>query len=176
MTTEFPCCSPRKEEQHGEENSQRNYDQWNKTMDQRQHRTRICRKACGSAGGQHHSRHAVCSAETQFPHLCKKWFEVFSKPSVAKVTAITYERQLTRYIYPVLADIDIEDIIPADVQRIFNEMNGARETKIKVKNVLNMIFEQAVEDDLIRKNPLRSRGIRITGRASRPIEPYSESK
>ena len=69
--------------------------------------------------------------------------------------------------------MDLEDIVPADVQRIFNEMNGARETKVKVKNVLNMIFEQAVEDDLIRKNPLRSRSIRITGRASRPIEPYS---
>lgn len=72
LTTEFPCCSPRKEEQHGEENSQRNYDQWNKTMDQRQHRTRICRKACGSAGGQHHSRYAVCSIETQFRHLRKE--------------------------------------------------------------------------------------------------------
>lgn len=50
-------------------------------------------------------------------------------------------------------------------------MNGARETKIKVKNILNRIFEQTVENDLIRKNPLRSRGIRITGRGSRPTEP-----
>lgn len=36
-----------------------------------------------------------------------------------------------------------------------------------------MIFEQAVEDDLIRKNPLRSRSIRITGRSSRATEPYT---
>ena len=68
-----------------------------------------------------------------FRIYAQKWFEVFSKPAVSQVTAITYERQLTRYIYPVLADIDIEDIVPADVQRIFNGMNGARETKIKVK-------------------------------------------
>ena len=108
-----------------------------------------------------------------FRTYAQKWFEVFSKPVVSQVTAITYERQLTCYIYPFLADIDIEDIIPADVQRIFNEMTGARESKIKVKNVLNMIFEQAVEDDLIRKNPLRSRSIRITGRSSRPTEPYT---
>lgn len=89
------------------------------------------------------------------------------------VTAITYERQLIRYIYPALGDLDVEDIVPADLQRIFNEMDGAKETKLKVKNVLNMILEQAVEDDLLRRNPLHSRSIRIAGRASQPTEPYT---
>ena len=67
----------------------------------------------------------------------------------------------------------MEDILPADIQRIFNGMDGAKETKIKAKNVLNMVLEQAVEDGLIPRNPLSSRSIRITGRASRPTEPYS---
>ena len=108
-----------------------------------------------------------------FRTYAEKWFEVFSKPNVDIVTAITYERQLTRYIYPALGDLDVEDIVPADIQKIFNEMNGAKETKLKVKNVLNMILEQAVEDDLLRRNPLQSRSIRIAGRASKPTEPYS---
>ncbi len=69
--------------------------------------------------------------------------------------------------------MDIEDILPADVQRIFNAMDNARETKVKVKNVLNMVLEQALEDNLIQKNPLKSRSIRITGRSSKPTEPYS---
>lgn len=53
--------------------------------------------------------------------------------------------------------------MPADVQRIFNDMDGAMETKIKTKNVLNMIFQQAIEDGLIQRNPLLSKSIRITG-------------
>ena len=52
--------------------------------------------------------------------------------------------------------MNIEDILPADVQRIFNGMDGARETKIKTKNVLNMVFQQALEDGLIQRNPLLS--------------------
>ena len=69
--------------------------------------------------------------------------------------------------------MNIEDILPADVQRIFNGMNGARETKIKTKNVLNMVFQQALEDGLIQRNPLLSKSIRITGRGCKPTEPYS---
>ena len=58
--------------------------------------------------------------------------------------------------------------------RGFNKMsNAGKETKMKTKLVLNMIFEQAIEDDFIRKNPLRFRSIRITGTSSRPTEPYS---
>ena len=114
-------------------------------------------------------------AETkhEFQAYAQKWFEVFSKPNVECVTATTYERQLRRHIYPVLAGINVEDILPADIQRVFNGMDGAKETKIKAKNVLNMVLEQAVEDGLIPRNPLSSRSIRITGRASRPTEPYS---
>lgn len=52
-------------------------------------------------------------------------------------------------------------------------MDGAGETKIKTKNVLNMVFQQALEDGLIQRNPLLSKSIRITGRGSKPTEPYS---
>jgi len=39
--------------------------------------------------------------------------------------------------------------------------------------VLNMIFQQAIEDEIIVKNPLASKSIRITGRAPKPTEPYT---
>lgn len=116
----------------------------------------------------------ITLSKHNFRIYAQKWFEVFSKPNVEMVTAITYKRQLIRYIYPALENLNVEDIVPADIQKIFNEMDGAaRETKAKVKNVLNMILEQAVEDDLLRRNPLQSRSIRITGRASKPTEPYT---
>lgn len=108
-----------------------------------------------------------------FKTYAQRWFEIFSKPNIELVTAQTYERQLKRHIYPAFAGMCIEDIAPTDVQRMFNSMNGAKETKIKVKNVLNMIFEQAIEEDIILKNPLRSRSIRITGSASTPTRPYT---
>ena len=108
-----------------------------------------------------------------FRDYAQKWFEVFSKPNVATVTAITYERNLNKHIYPALKGKTIEEIQPADVQNLFNRMKGAKESKKKVKNVLNMIFNQAVEDGLIVRNPLQSKSVRITGVASKATEPYT---
>lgn len=53
-------------------------------------------------------------------------------------------------------------------------MNGTKASKVKVKGVLNMSFEQAVEDKLILRNPLSSRSIRITGDVRRRSKTQSQ--
>ena len=52
-------------------------------------------------------------------------------------------------------------------------MSGAKATKDKTKLVLNMILEAAVEDDIIPKNPLKSRRVKITGKASEFTKEYT---
>ena len=108
-----------------------------------------------------------------FREYAQRWFDVFSKPNVETVTATTYARQLRLYLYPAFGEMFVEDINPSDVQALFNGIDGARETKLKVKMVLNMIFQQAMEDEIIVKNPLASKSIRINGRPSKPTEPYT---
>lgn len=110
-----------------------------------------------------------------FRAYAEEWFNVFATPNIANVTAITYARQLNNHIYPVLGEKAIEDISPADIQKVFNNMpNSAKqETKNKVKIVLNQIFEKAIDDGLIIKNPLRSPSIKIKGTAASVTEPYS---
>ena len=51
-----------------------------------------------------------------FQTYAQRWFVVFSKPNVASVTAATYEYQLKRHIYPVFVGMNVEDILPSDVQ------------------------------------------------------------
>ena len=109
----------------------------------------------------------------KFQEYAQRWYDVFSKPNVETVTATTYARQLRLYLYPAFGEMFVEDIKPSDVQALFNGIDGARETKLKVKMVLNMIFQQAVEDEIIAKNPLASKSIRINGRAPKPTEPYT---
>ena len=119
-------------------------------------------------------QHVAVGEKHRFEDYAYKWFETFSKPNVEKATAITYERQLRLHICPVLGEMSVEDIKPFDVQSVFNQMGDtAKETKQKVKIVLNMIFEQAIEDELLRRNPLESKSIRITGTSSQATEPYS---
>lgn len=110
-----------------------------------------------------------------FKAYAENWFWIFSKPNVSNVTALTYERQLNYHIYPVLGGKNIEEITAADVQSVFNRMDddAKQDTKNKVKIVLNQIFEMAIEDGIIHRNPLKSSAVKIKGVAASVTEPYT---
>ena len=118
------------------------------------------------------------TAETHnFREYALKWFECSSKPNVESVTAIAYEQQLNTHILPVLGDMAVEDITIPDVQRVFNTMDESgkktTETKKKTRTVLNMILQQAVEEDIIHKNPLKAKSVRVKGEPSKPTSTYT---
>lgn len=108
-----------------------------------------------------------------FADYAMTWFETYSKPNIETVTATTYKRQLTCHLLPAFEGLAVEDITTDDVQRLFNGMTGAKASKDKTKMVLNQILDAAVEDGLITKSPLRSKRIKITGKASQPTAPYT---
>ena len=113
-----------------------------------------------------HSKHP-------FDDYAMTWFETYSKPNIETVTATTYKRQLTLHLLPAFSGLAVEDITTDDVQRLFNGMGGSKATKDKAKMVLNQILDAAVEDGLISKSPLKSKRIKITGKASQATVPYS---
>lgn len=108
-----------------------------------------------------------------FSDYAMTWFETYSKPNIETVTATTYKRQLTLHLLPAFSGLTVEDITTDDVQRLFNRMNGSKATKDKAKMVLNQILDAAVEDGIISKSPLKSKRIKITGKASQATVPYS---
>jgi len=108
-----------------------------------------------------------------FKDYAWNWFELYSKPNIDATTAITYQRQLKVHLVPTFEKMDIEDITTDDLQRFFNKMSGVKTTKDKVKLVLNMIFEAAIEDGFIVKNPLKSKRLKITGPSSSPTKEYT---
>lgn len=110
-----------------------------------------------------------------FRDYAENWFNVFSKPNISEVTAITYERQLRNHIYPVIGNKFLEEITVADVQSVFNRMGDEvkKETKNKAKIVLSQIFKMAYEDRLISRNPMQSSSLKIKGLASDDTRPYT---
>ena len=113
------------------------------------------------------------SGEHLFGEYAQNWFDIYSRPNIETATAATYQRQLTRYLIPAFGDMLIKDISTDDIQKLFNNMTGAKTTKIKTKQVLHMILEAAREDGLIQRNPLKSRRLKITGDASKVTKEYS---
>lgn len=109
-----------------------------------------------------------------FPEYAQRWFDVYGKPAVATVTALTYQRQIDRYLTPAFRDKSVEEITTADIQALFNTMGDcAKETKNKVKTVLGMIMSCAVEDGLIVRNPMLSKRLRVSGKKSTDTLTYS---
>lgn len=113
------------------------------------------------------------SCKHLFSDYAMTWFETYSKPNIETVTATTYRRQLTCHLLPAFDGLAVEDITTDDVQRLFNGMTGAKATKDKTKMVLNQILDAAMEDGLITKSPLKSKRIKITGKASQATIPYT---
>ena len=113
------------------------------------------------------------SSKHLFTDYAWEWFKTYSKPNIETVTATTYKRQLTRHILPAFEGLFVEDITTDEVQRLFNGMNGAKTSKDKTRTVLNQILDAAVEDGYITKSPLKSKRIKITGKASQPTVPYT---
>ncbi len=108
-----------------------------------------------------------------FGEYAREWFELFCKPNIESATIQTYERQLNKYILPSLGEKYIEDITVGDVQQLFNGIKTSKASKDKVKTVLNQVFESAIDDNYLARNPFNSRRLRISGRESEPTKEYS---
>lgn len=108
-----------------------------------------------------------------FDEYAVKWFNIYSKPNVSDVTAITYERQLKKYLLPSFGDKYIEDISTDDIQSMFNSIKNTKASKEKIKTVLNQIIKSAIDDRYIDRNPLNSNKLKIKGKASKTTEPYT---
>ena len=116
---------------------------------------------------------APVKTKKNFGQFARNWYEKYSEPTVSTATATTYDRQLRLYILPALGHKNVEDITLDDVQSLFNGMDGAKTTKDKCKNVLNMIFKLAVEEGLMTRNLLDSSSFRLRGEASKTTQPYT---
>ena len=113
------------------------------------------------------------TSKHDFAAYAQNWFDLYSKPNIELATATTYQRQLRLYLIPAFDGMAIEDITTDDVQKLFNGMTGAKATKQKAKQVLNMVFETALEDGLIQRNPLKSKRLKITGASTQFTKEYS---
>ena len=82
------------------------------------------------------------------------------------LTSLTRDGIIKNHINPRFGKIRISDISTTDIQTWFNELekNYAHETLLKIKNIMSPVFNAAVEDGLINRNPFLSDRIKIGGK------------
>ncbi len=86
-------------------------------------------------------------------------------------TVDTYLRSANNHILPRFGDVPIGDITTAEIQRMYDELDASgcsNETIKKVRNIMNPVFEYAIEKGIIVRNPFSSKLLTINGKETRP--------
>lgn len=107
----------------------------------------------------------------------RDFYDTYKQDQV-ETTIIARERIIKNHILPQFGERRIDNITTSECQAWFNALNKkyARETILKIKNVIYPVFEAAVEDRLIERNPLHSRFIKIGGRDTVPHKAIPREK
>ncbi len=107
----------------------------------------------------------------------RDFYDTYKQDQV-ETTIIARERIIKNHILPQFGERRIDSITTSECQAWFNALNKkyARETILKIKNVIYPVFEAAVEDRLIERNPLHSRFIKIGGKDTVPHKALPREK
>lgn len=93
-----------------------------------------------------------------FNEWAQRWLDAYKRDDVKTNTYITtYDRPCRNYIFPHFKDKILQDITPLDIKAFINSVSGLSQSYVdKICLCLKQIFEAAIDNDLIAKNPCRN--------------------
>ncbi len=88
------------------------------------------------------------------------------KTQQQKNTTVNRARIIKNHIKPKFGEWRIDLITTNSIQKWFNELakTYSKETILKIKNTLSPVFDAAVEDEMITRNPIKSKRLENNGR------------
>ncbi|MGN1303725.1 MAG: tyrosine-type recombinase/integrase [Oscillospiraceae bacterium] len=98
------------------------------------------------------------SSEMTLAKWATNWLEVYKKPTVSKNSyEYTYANAVNKHIIPYFGTAKLTDVKSADVQKFYNEKSQTLSESMmkKINLCMNGIFETAIDNDLIIKNPTK---------------------
>ncbi len=93
----------------------------------------------------------------------KRWMEVYKEKSIRPNTKREYTHIYYKNISPYIGHRKINSIVKSDIQQLIDiayDSNYKYERQSKIKVVLLDVFQRALEDDLIIKNPVKGINLR----------------
>ena len=87
------------------------------------------------------------------------WFETYARSGRKATTCTNYKSYFNTYIRETIGKKPIIKVTKLDCQRIINEMveNGKKHsTMLNLKSCLNKVFESAIDEDILIKNPSKN--------------------
>ena len=93
-----------------------------------------------------------------FSSWTQEWLETYKKPDIKPITFdATYDRPCRLHIIPYFKDKTLQDITQLDIKKFLNTLTEHSQSLIdKIVICLRGIFEAAIDNELIIKNPCRN--------------------
>ena len=113
------------------------------------------------------------NSNTKFSRWAQEWLTVY-KTGVCKKNHDTYADNIRKHIEPTLGKLPINSIRPVHCQKVLNLQAGKSKSHVgKLRMTMYQIFEQAIENGYIVKNPARKLTLpTVTEGTHRPITDF----
>jgi integrase len=104
------------------------------------------------------------------------WLRLYKNGKLKPNTLIVYNRLIDIAIRQQIGEIDLKDITPIKLQEFFNGLANeyAPATLQKVKNILKPAFQKAVDNNMLKKNPMA--GVELPKQVKPLIHALSENE
>lgn len=115
-----------------------------------------------------------------FGEYADKWLNIYKKKSLKPNTEASYRRKLNAHLLPAFSEKPISSISTEDVQVFMNDRSHlSRKTLRDLKALLGQIMKDALDEELIAKDPTESRRLSIpsdksTKREALPLDQFKE--
>lgn len=111
------------------------------------------------------SKEAKAEADTKrirFKEYVESWMMMYKIPKLRGTTIRGYKTMLKNHLYPAFGLRYINDLTTDDLQTFLNARKQlARKTLKEILTFLSQVFEAAIEDGIIDKNPVKSKKLTI---------------
>lgn len=122
-----------------------------------------------NSGQLGHAKTPAPKEKHMFSECDERYLKLYEGGGVGKTTYACYRQQMEKHILPAFGSRYVEDIGWVDIQQLYNEkVHLNKESKRKIRTVLNIVFNGALKDEYILKNPTTL--VAITGKPSTPRE------
>lgn len=112
-----------------------------------------------------------------FEDVAELWFSLTKEENVSTRTKELIRGALNNYIYPVIGDKKIREVVPADIMLLVRTAakTASKGWQTKILSYTKAVFAFAVDNDLIAKNPVRA-SIKPIGEPAKEVQPLTDAQ
>lgn len=112
-----------------------------------------------------------------FKAYIERWFELYKEPKLRQTTKSSYRNIIKNHLIPHFKGMRLEEITTSTIQELYNaKATMAKSTVRQMRIILHQVFDLAVEDEYMKRNPTNSKRLFISSDKEQKREALEDSE